>query len=156
VYSGRSTDEPSPPTAPDPAPPTTPAPSRGGGTGAMKSSLSTYFAGCGVPFCGCGIMPDKLVDDNGKPLPFVALNGVKADGSDAARHKTWEFPIPGNMASEFKNGANCGRWVEIEIGKNCVGGSNTDDDVCIGGCAPLPPPYCLPHSRRLIGRGATP
>jgi hypothetical protein len=42
-----------------------------------------------------------------------------------------------NTATEFAKGANCGRWIEIRLGKNCAGGSNDNDNVCMGGCASL-------------------
>lgn len=67
----------------------------------------------GTPFGGCGVPPSKAFDDNGKALPFVALN----------------------TNSEFDNGANCGRWVEITLEENCVGGGNSAWSTCIGGCA---------------------
>jgi hypothetical protein len=83
--------------------------------GDVKSGHGTYFAGMGwpvgSPIGGCGVPPEKAFDDSGKPLPFVALN----------------------TNSEFKTGANCGRWVQITLGNNCQGGGNTDFSICNGG-----------------------
>ena len=42
----------------------------------------------------------------------------------------------------YSEGANCGRWVKITLGQNCVGGSNSQRAVCTGGSAlscALPP-----------------
>lgn len=57
--------------------------------GGSRTGYGTWFTAMGQPFGGCGVPPSKANDDNGKPLPFVALN----------------------TNSEFKNGANCGRFV---------------------------------------------
>lgn len=78
------------------------------------SGTGTFFEAMGAEVGGCGYPREKAVDDNGKALPFVALN----------------------TNSEFDNGANCGRWVEITLGKNCVNAGNSQWSVCNGGCAP--------------------
>lgn len=93
--------------------------------GGTKEGHGTHFTAMGTPFGGCGVPPAKAVDDNGKALPFVALN----------------------TNSEFSGGANCGRWVEITVGENCVGGGNDVWSICNGGSAPPPmlarfPDYC--------------
>jgi hypothetical protein len=75
--------------------------------GSSKSAESTFFQGIGLPVSGCGVPPEFVND-----LPFVALN----------------------TNSEFSSGSNCGRWVEITLGQNCVGGSNPiDGPPCNGG-----------------------
>lgn len=83
--------------------------------GGSKTGYGTWFTAMGQPFGGCGVPPGKAVDDNGKPLPFVALN----------------------TNSEFQNGANCGRWIKMVVGDNCQGGGNLDWEVCRGGSAHL-------------------
>jgi hypothetical protein len=91
------------------------------------SSLSTHFQGCGTPYCGCGVPEGHLLDSNGKKLPFAALNVVKGDGSASQRQNPsgsaiWTVPVA--RRSEYAFGANCGRWVEVTVKDNCVGGSN--------------------------------
>ena len=39
-----------------------------------RAGYGTFFHGMGSPFGGCGVPPWKAADDNGKPLPFIALN----------------------------------------------------------------------------------
>lgn len=84
---------------------------------AQYSAHGTYFHGMGSPIGGCGVPPQLAVDDAGTPLPYVALN----------------------TNSEFSNGVNCGRWVEITVKENCEGAGNTAYSICNGGSA-LPPP----------------
>jgi hypothetical protein len=78
---------------------------------AQYTAHSTFFDGFGLPYGGCGVPMAKAKDDNGKSLPFIALN----------------------QNSIYSNGDNCGRWVEIKLGDNCVGGSNTKTSICVGG-----------------------
>jgi hypothetical protein len=93
------------------------SPGKGKAVGDMKHAHGTHFDGMGSPFGGCGVPPEKAKDDNGKPLPYVALN----------------------TNSEFDDGSNCGRWVEITVGENCVGAGNSQWDICKGGSALLSP-----------------
>ena len=88
--------------------------------GGVKSGHGTHFAAMGKPYGGCGVPPGKAFDDNGKQLPWFALN----------------------TNTEFNNGVNCGRWVEIKLGKNCVGAGNSQWSICNGGRKrpPTPPP----------------
>jgi hypothetical protein len=81
---------------------------------AAFSGLSTYTTIVGSPTTACGVLPDKLKDSVNKPLPLVTLN----------------------TAGPYSSGKNCGRWIEITIGDNCVSGSNTDSAVCVGGGTP--------------------
>lgn len=90
--------------------------STGSVTSGYNAALSTYFANIGEPYSGCGVPPEKLVDDSGKDLPWVALN----------------------TNSEFSNGKNCGRFIAIRLGKNCVGAGNSNNAVCVGGRARPP------------------
>lgn len=91
------------------------APSRSKGSGktigVQRKGHGTHFAGMGSPTGGCGVPPGKAFDDNGKALPFVALN----------------------FNSEFASGSNCGRWVEIELGANCINAGNSQFSICNGG-----------------------
>lgn len=50
-----------------------------------------------------------------------------------------------NIVGEWKDGANCGHWVEIKLGFNCFNAPDkTDNAPCQGGCACLCP--CRPTS----------
>lgn len=84
-------------------------------TGQAFSGHITHFDAMGVPHGGCGISMERSVDDNGKKLPFLALN----------------------TNSLFENGANCGRWVEITLEENCDGGGNGQWSICQGGSTHL-------------------
>ena len=84
----------------------------------MKSGHITHFDAMGVPHGGCGVPGSKAFDDNGKALPFVALN----------------------TNTEFDNGSNCGRWIEVTLKKNCDGGFNSQWEPCVGRA---PPPLPL-------------
>lgn len=117
-------------------------PPSGGGSynrvGGQKQALGTFFNGVGSPFGGCGTMASQLFDDNGKPLPFIALNF-----QDSSVSAPYQQPATGGSIGAFENGANCGRWIEITVGDNCKGGKNTDTGVCIGGgTLPVPVTPC--------------
>lgn len=100
--------------------------------GGRKNALSTMFTGVGSPFSGCGVLPQDLRDDDGKPLPFVALNF-----QDTSVFEAFQQPAPSGKVGAFDNGNHCGRWIEISLGDNCQGGSNSDSSVCNGGSAYL-------------------
>jgi hypothetical protein len=81
------------------------------------------------------------VDIEGKPIPFVALN-VQNTGirDDKLARPLAEAPEKMGM---FFNGRNCGRWIEITFGPNCVGFGNdvfTEPPVVCGGDAINGPP----------------
>lgn len=84
--------------------------------GGSYNALATFFHGVGAPFSGCGVPGDMLKDSNGKPLPFVALN----------------------TNGPFDEGANCGRWIEVDLGNNCDGAGNSLWTPCDGGGETLP------------------
>jgi len=88
------------------------------GAGGSKNALSTFFSAIGQPFSGCGTPPSVLKDDKGKALPWVALN----------------------TKGPFSKGANCGRFIKIKLGQNCVGGGNKKFEVCVGNGSARPPP----------------
>ena len=79
------------------------------------TGLGTFYEAIGLPISACGVPPEKLVDDNGNTLPFVALN----------------------TNSMFGSGEHCGRWVKISVGNNCLHGHNSQWSVCEGGSALL-------------------
>ena len=94
----------------------------GGGTG-----FGTHFDAVGSPYGGCGVPGEWLVDDTGKAIPFVALNTQYSSVSSPMSLE----PVPANELGMFNNGLNCGRWITMTLGKTCLGGSNTANEVCI-------------------------
>lgn len=68
------------------------------------SGVTTRFDGPGYPFAACGVPPNYLVDDNGKPLPFVALNTVKGSHTLSG-----SFPVPSANIGAWQAGKQCGR-----------------------------------------------
>jgi len=85
------------------------------GTPAPVTGWSTWFAGLGSPYGGCGLPQANLDTQN-----FLALNVQNSPGV----YTNLPRPIPAADASEigmFDNGLNCGRWVQVTIGDNCNG-----------------------------------
>jgi hypothetical protein len=105
--------------------------------GAMHQGLSTFFDGMGSPYGGCGIGAQNAVDDTGKPLPFVAVNTLNPSAPmtyfGPGKDEAWNEAYVGM----FQVGANCGRWMKITLGENCVGGGNGDTPCTAGGGARL-------------------
>lgn len=85
----------------------------------LRMSFGTWFEGCASEGCGCGVPPELLVDSNGKPVPYVALN-VQNTG---IRDEKLERPLAADseFLGMYANGQNCGRWIEIEFRANCEG-----------------------------------
>lgn len=93
--------------------------------------VSTHFDGMGTPYGGCGT-PERLLE-----CPyFVALNVYDTPGEYLTY---WKRPLSGGDLThmgEFKNGENCGRWVNVTIDAFCQGGINDGvpgHQVCQGG-----------------------
>ena len=86
--------------------------------GQVYTGVATYFDGIATPFGGCGVPEGNLETDN-----YVALNVYNSPGVGTM----WTRPIVGAdlpYMGEYKNGNNCGRWVRVRIGENCIGGIN--------------------------------
>jgi hypothetical protein len=83
--------------------------------GGYHEGCGTWYDAIGMPISACGVPAEEYKDESGKTLPFGALN----------------------TNSMFENGKNCGRWVEVTVGKNCVGSSNSQWSACDGGSALL-------------------
>ena len=83
-----------------------------------NEGVATHFEVFGYPYGGCGV-PEALLET---PY-FVALNVYHSPN-------WYEFPVRplnGNdlqYMGEYKNGYNCGRWLEVTIEENCIGGYN--------------------------------
>lgn len=88
---------------------------------AIYEGYGTHFQSFGYPAGGCGVPEELLFDEDGKKLPYIALN-VQATSTHASI-----LPRPikddGKMGL-FANGKNCGRWVKITVGDDCQNGSH--------------------------------
>lgn len=90
------------------------------GAAAERLATATVFDGCAAEGCGCGVPPELL-----EGVPYVALN-VQNSAIDAP---ALERPIAAgsDRLGAFANGRECGRWIEIRAGANCVGHGNRAD-----------------------------
>eukprot|EP00347_Sterkiella_histriomuscorum_P007580 403348374 len=99
-------------------------------TNTLKTAYATFFSGLGQPYGGCGVPESEL---NG--IPYVALNVQKLINGNY--YSNLQRPLTQvNQLGEFNNGRNCGRWLRVNIGKFCQGGSNTGNPgtkFCSGG-----------------------
>lgn len=93
--------------------------------------VSTHFDGLGFPYGACGV-PESMLD-----CPyFVALN-VYDTPKDYTNYPS--RPLKGNdlqKMGEYKNGVNCGRWVNVTIDSFCKDGINDGvpgHEICQGG-----------------------
>lgn len=76
----------------------------------------TDFEKLGEPYGGCGVPESLLFDENGKKLPYIALNVQNTSIEEQV------LPRPIKDASKvglYNNGKNCGRWIEITVGNDC-------------------------------------
>ena len=81
------------------------------GHGTYYNAIAEAGTSSEVPVSGCGVPPSYYAE---KGIPFCALN----------------------TNSMYEGGANCGRFVEITVGKAC-GGGHGQYSVCDEGGAPL-------------------
>jgi hypothetical protein len=84
-----------------------------------RGAFSTLFEGCQAQMCACGVPPELLQDEEGNPVPFVALNVQNTDMLDAVIDRP--YPEDSGKVGMFINGRNCGRWIEITFLENCNG-----------------------------------
>ncbi|MBF0442147.1 MAG: hypothetical protein HQK54_09595, partial [Oligoflexales bacterium] len=89
----------------------------GGDTSGVYLSVATIFGDLGVPYGGCGV-PQQNVESQ----HYVALNVQDTPGV-YNEYLTRPITEKGKLGL-FANGLNCGRWVEVTIGDECVGGNN--------------------------------
>jgi hypothetical protein len=83
----------------------------------LRDAYATWFDGCYVEGCGCGVPPELLVDLEGNRVPYVALNVQNSDIYSGKLSR----PINDKATlGLYNNGKNCGRWIEITYGENCV------------------------------------
>jgi hypothetical protein len=76
---------------------------------------ATHFAGLGAPYGGCGLPQAELESQN-----FVALNVYDTPGD----YNFYPRPLPPAQADKiglWDNGRNCGRWVQVTVGRYCTG-----------------------------------
>ncbi|MEU8470537.1 hypothetical protein AB0F30_21955 [Streptomyces sp. NPDC029006] len=71
-----------------------------------NSGYATHFDGLGKPFGACGIPQSALRTND-----FAALNTANGYGSRA-------------RTGQYDRGHNCGRWVRVQLGQFCSGGTN--------------------------------
>jgi hypothetical protein len=95
---------------------------------------------------------ELLMDNHGKPIPYVALN-VQNTG---IRDDKMARPLAesAKQMGMFLNGRNCGRWLEITFGQNCVGYGNdvfTEPATVCGGDALAGPPKSRFQSDKFTG-----
>jgi len=91
---------------------------------------STWFTALGSPYGGCGVPQANLDSQN-----FVALNVQDDPGNYPLQLSR---PISQQFANDiglWNNGLNCGRWVHVVMGANCVGTNDGGQNVafCRGG-----------------------
>ena len=96
-----------------------PVPAEPQGLGGAGPGYATYFSGFGDPYGGCGVPQAWTVDDDGKALPFVALNTFAG--------------IDGQELGMFDGGKNCGRWLRMTACVDCKGGASDQWRSCIKG-----------------------
>lgn len=80
--------------------------------------VATHFEELGTPYGGCGVPPDMVETDD-----FVALNVYDAPGIGTM----WTRPLAGRDTVHkgvYDNGNNCGRWLKVTIGEDCINGAN--------------------------------
>jgi len=81
----------------------------------INTGYGTYYANLGTPYGGCGVPQDLL-----ETPYYVALNMFHSPGN----YGNFTRPLKGTelqYMGEFSNGANCGRWVKVDIGRFCQG-----------------------------------
>lgn len=110
-----------------------------------NAGVATHFQTIGYPYGACGIPESVLAKDAADSLEtgmsdihYVALNVFNAPGDYRAPGSFGTRPLTGaslQWIGEYANGANCGRWVEIELGDECDGlnGGEAGNPVCHGG-----------------------
>jgi len=80
--------------------------------------VATHFEALGTPYGGCGVPPELVETDN-----YVALNVYASPGVGTM----WTRPLKGADTVHmgmFANGTNCGRWLKVTIGEDCIDGTN--------------------------------
>lgn len=85
----------------------------------VYTGVATDFEALGSPYGGCGV-PAELVDSD----HFVALNVFNRPNTGA---QDYTRPLKENdtvLMGQFANGMNCGRWVKVTIGADCIDGIN--------------------------------
>lgn len=90
---------------------------------------ATHFESLGTPYGGCGV-PEQVLETP----HYLALNVVHTPRDYTSQHSR---PIArDDINGMFDRGRNCGRYVRVEIGDNCVGGQNSGaagTEFCAGG-----------------------
>jgi hypothetical protein len=80
--------------------------------------VATHFDGLGLPYGGCGVPPSLVETDD-----YVALNVYASPGVGTM----WTRPLKDADTVHmgmFANGTNCGRWIKVTMGEDCIDGTN--------------------------------
>jgi hypothetical protein len=82
------------------------------------SGISTHFVNFGDPYGGCGVPFDALENPN-----YVALNAFNTPKMYQPFPTRPPMGDP-NKLGMYQDGCNCGRYVEVIMGADCVGAGN--------------------------------
>ena len=107
--------------------------------------VATHFQAIGSPYGACGVPESVLATDatdsalkGRSDLNYVALNVFDAPGNYGSPADFGGRPLTGDnlkYLGMYANGANCGRWVRIELGDECNGTNDgaPNEEFCRGG-----------------------
>ncbi len=97
---------------------------------AIYEGYGTDFEKLGEPYGGCGVPESLLFDENGKKLPYIALNVQNTAIAEAILPRPILDP---SKIGLWKNGNNCGRWIEITVGNDCRSASQQahEGKICV-------------------------
>lgn len=90
----------------------------------------TDFEKLGEPYGGCGVPEALLFDDQGKKLPYIALNVQNTPIAESILSRPIQDP---SKVGLWNNGKNCGRWIEITVGNDCRNASQQahEGKICV-------------------------
>jgi hypothetical protein len=102
-------------------------------SGTWQEGAATHFQAIGSPYGACGVPESVLAKENA--LDYIALNVFDAPGDYRSPGDFGSRPLTGDALSylgAYANGANCGRWVEIELGDDCTvaNGGEAGNPIC--------------------------
>lgn len=107
--------------------------------------VATHFQAIGSPYGACGVPESVLAADAAdsaikgrSDLNYVALNVFDAPGNYGSPADFGGRPLTGDnlkYLGMYANGANCGRWIRIELGDDCNGTNDgaQGKEFCRGG-----------------------
>lgn len=98
-----------------------------------QEGVGTHFQALGQPYGGCGV-PDAILTQEGASA-YVALNAFHSPGDYRSAGSFGKRPLQGQdtvWRGAYEDGRNCGRWIEIELGDDCLvpNGGAKGETVC--------------------------